>query len=162
MLPLKRTWRSLIICLAWMGFTAAAHGQSVSGIDQDSSGVVSGVLQGSGGGEPIPYATVSLVNIGRSSFADAEGGFRLSRLAPGSYSLRVRQIGYTPLDTTIAVEAGIETTLSLRLHRVALQLARISVTGRRGKGCVATGVPDSLVNPSLAAIFAQVRENVDR
>ena len=30
------------------------------------------------------------------------------------------------------------------------------------KGCVATGVPDSTVDPTLAHVFTQIRENVDR
>ncbi len=149
--------------LIWFSLPAVARSQGVGADQQDSSGVLAGELKGFDAGEPIGYATVDLVNIGRASFADAKGTFRLSRLIPGQYHLRARQIGYAPLDTTVEVDPGPgETTLSLRLHRVALKLARVSVIGRRGKGCVATGVPDSLVNPALAAIFGQVRENVDR
>jgi hypothetical protein len=38
----------------------------------------------------------------------------------------------------------------------------VKVEGRRPKGCVATGVPDSTMDPGLAVIFAQVEENVAR
>src|SRR5208337_4873397 len=89
------------------------------------------------------------------------GAFTLTRLAPGSYHLRARQIGYSPTDTTVDVGRG-ATVVTLRLTRIALTLSAIQVEGRRSRGCVATGVPDSTVNPGLAAIFAQVRENVDR
>ena len=149
--------------LIWIAVPAQGKSQIVSTDAGDSSGVLAGGLTGFDAGEPIAYATVDLVNVGRVSFADARGAFRLTRLVPGQYHLRARQIGYTPLDTVVQVDPGPgETTLSLRLHRVALKLARVSIAGRRGKGCVATGVPDSLVNPSLAGIFGQVRENVDR
>ncbi len=149
--------------LIWTAMPAQGKSQVVSSDAGDSSGVLAGELKGFAAGEPIAYATVDLVNVSRASFADAQGTFRLTRLVPGQYHLRARQIGYTPLDTTVQVDPGpAETTLSLRLHRVALKLARVTIAGRRGKGCLATGVPDSLVNPSLAGIFGQVRENVDR
>ncbi len=149
--------------LIWIAMPAQGKSQGVGTDAGDSSGVLAGELKGFDAGEPIAYATIDLVNVARASFADARGAFRLTRLVPGQYHLRARQIGYAPLDTIVQVDPGpSETTLSLRLHRVALKLARVSIAGRRGKGCLATGIPDSLVNPSLAGIFGQVRENVDR
>jgi hypothetical protein len=142
--------------------TVRGQGASV-GDGSDTSGALSGALVGLEDGQPIAYATVTLVGFARASFADGNGAFRLTRIVPGSYVLRVRQIGYAPLDTTVAVAAGPEvTTLSLRLRRIALKLAGVAIEGRRSKGCVATGIPDSAVNGTLATIFAQVRENVDR
>jgi len=142
---------------------AMARGQGVAADLRDSSGVLSGVLAGLDDGQPIAYATVGVVGSGRTSFADGKGSFRLSRLVPGLYLLRVRQIGYAPLDTNIAVAPGPEeTTVTLRLRRIALRLARVGIEGHHSKGCVATGVPDSAVNATLATVFSQVRENVDR
>jgi hypothetical protein len=132
-------------------------------VSADSSGVLTGTLTGVEDGEPIPYATVSLTGNGRASFADATGAFRLARLVPGTYALRARQIGYAPLDTAVVIDPALgETVVKLRLHRIALRLAAVGIHGRRSKGCVATGVPDSTVDRPLAAIFSQVRENVDR
>jgi Carboxypeptidase regulatory-like domain len=132
-------------------------------LSTDSSGTLTGVLLGREDGGPIEYGTVFLVETGSARFSDAAGRFRMTRLVPGTYTLRARQIGYTPIDTTIQVApAPTTTTVTLRLTRIAFKLAEVGVTGHRQKGCVATGIPDSTINPTLTAIFAQVRENVDR
>jgi protocatechuate 3,4-dioxygenase beta subunit len=131
--------------------------------ESDSSGVLAGVLVNDDDGHPVAYATAALVGTDRARFADAGGSFRFAGLAPGSYKLRARQIGYSPADTTIAVSAGpATTTVTIRMHLAPALLRLVEVHGHRPKGCVATGVPDSTVNPALAAVFAQIRENVDR
>ena len=70
--------------LIWFSLPAVARSQGVGADQQDSSGVLAGELKGFDAGEPIGYATVDLVNIGRASFADAKGTFRLSRSSPDS------------------------------------------------------------------------------
>ena len=129
----------------------------------DSSGALAGVLVDRDNGQPIAYATAALIGTDMARFADASGRFRFARLAPRSYRLRARQIGFTPVDTTVAVSGGpATTTVTIQMHRVPALLRLVEVHGRRPKGCVATGVPDSTVNPTLATVFAQIRENVDR
>ena len=129
----------------------------------DSAGSVTGVLVGRDDGSPVPYGTVSIVQTGEARFTDAQGQFRLSGLVAGTYTVRARQIGYAPTDTTVRVDAATPTaTLRMRMKRLPPLLDIVNIEGKRSKECVATGVPDSTVNPGLAAIFAQVRENVDR
>jgi hypothetical protein len=129
----------------------------------DSTGVLTGTIVGREDGSLVPYGTVLLIGTDRTRFADNAGTFTLTRLVPGTYHLRARQIGYSPVDTTVNVGAGPgATTVVIRLPRIALTLAAISVHGHRSNGCVATGVPDSITNAGLATLFAQVRENVDR
>jgi hypothetical protein len=101
-----------------------------------------------------------LTNKGQDAFADAQGFFRLARLEPGTYSVRARQIGYSPKDTTIIIARGASVTgLTFRLAPIALPLPSIVV---KPGACVNPGVPDSATDPALAGVFAQVRENVDR
>ncbi len=134
-----------------------------SATDADSSGVISGSLVDQDTGEPVPYATVTLVGTDRSRFVDASGHFRLARLTPRRYALRARQIGYAPLDTTVDVgPAPAIATVTLRMHCAAVLLKLVRVIGRRPKGCVATGPPNPAADPELAALFLLVRENVDR
>ncbi len=109
----------------------------------------------------VPYATVTLTPTGGSRFADSAGAFIFTRLEPGAYHVRARQIGYSPADTTVQVRAGVVTTVTVRLKHVA-RLARITVRAKGSRDCVKPGVPDSTVDPELAQIFAQVRENVLR
>jgi hypothetical protein len=129
---------------------------------QDSSGVVTGELVDGETGEPVSYGTVTLLGTEVARFADHDGHFRMARLPVQRYVVRARQIGYAPVDSTVAVARDSTTLLTIRMHRIPAMLRLVRVTGRRPKGCVATGIPDSTVDPVLAAVFAQIRENVDR
>ncbi len=133
------------------------------GSTNDTSGTLTGTLVGRDDNQPVPYGTVLLVGMGDARFADADGHFRIARLAPGTYQLRARQIGYAPTDTTLLVDPGpAVTTIAIRLARLPSLLGLVKVEGHRSPGCVATGAPDSAVDPALATILAQVNENVDR
>ncbi len=120
---------------------------------------VSGVLLSAADSQPIPFATIVLGDSAR--FANAEGQFSLRAPGTGTYRLQARQIGYSPVDTTITVVAG-PNAVRLRLSPLALRLATVPVTARRNHGCVATGIPDRRASPRLAEVFDQLRENVDR
>ena len=136
---------------------------SVVAESADSSRVVMGAVLDVANGEPVPYATVALLGTDHARFADSAGHFRLARLRPRAYRLRARQIGYEPVDTTVVVGPGpTAVTVTLRMHRVPALLGAVTITARGAKGCVSTGIPDPRVDPALAAIFEQVRENVDR
>jgi|GEM_PF-1439239 len=143
--------------------TAAGQGEVAPAVSGDSSGVLTGTLRDRDGDRPVPYGTVVLTESGRAAFADAAGGFRLTRLTPGPHRVRARQIGFAPVDTTILIDpAPAITTVEFRLRRVAIPLGRIAVVGHRSDRCTATGVPSADIDPRLAAVFAQLRENVDR
>lgn len=122
---------------------------------------ISGVLVSAADGEPVAYGTVILGDSGRGRFADAAGRFVLAGLASGTYRMRARQIGFSPFDTTIAV-GDAPVRVVFRLLPLALRLATVPVTARRSRKCVTTGIPDSAINPQLANVFSQLRDNVDR
>ena len=129
---------------------------------EDSSGVLAGDLVDNETGEPVPYGTVTLLGTEFARFTDRGGHFRMTRLSARRYILRARQIGYSPVDSTVAVARGSTTRLTMLMRRVPAMLGLVRITGHRAKECVATGIPDSTVDPTLAAIFVQIRENVDR
>ena len=67
------------------------------------------------------------------------------------------------METTVQVgPAPVTTSVTIRLARLPSLLDLVKVEGQRSTGCTATGVPDATVDPGLAAILAQVEENVDR
>lgn len=141
-----------------------ARGTSVAPAPaSDSSGTLTGTLIGRDDGQVVQYGTVLLVGSGEALFTDADGRFRINRLIPGTYRIRARQIGYAPADTSVRVDAvPAVTTATIHLVRLPPRLGVVKVEGHRSGDCVVTGVPDSAVDPGLAANFAQVRENVDR
>jgi Carboxypeptidase regulatory-like domain len=147
------------------GALAPLAAQEVRGAD--SSGTLTASLADRDDSQPVAYGRVTLSGTlsgtMHASFAGADGRVQLARLVPGTYTLQARQIGYAPVDTTIVIDPAPATaTVALRMHRNAARLGIVRVEGHRDRGCVAPGVPDSTVDSTLAAIFAQVRENVNR
>lgn len=152
---------------------AAARGQQTSG--QPSTPPAGGMLPPGQGatitgdvvaavdGRPLPYATIILDPGNRQRFADAGGSFVVGQLAPGSYHLRVRQIGFAARDTNIVI-VGVAPTKRLRIvmRVVALRLPAVLVQGQRSNKCLNPGIPDSSSDPALAALFAELQKNVDR
>src|SRR5579872_3256459 len=114
------------------------------------------------GSNGVPFATVTLTPPGTTRFADSSGAFVFARVTPGSYHLRARQIGYSPFDTSVQVlPPPAITNVTLRLRHV-VRLAQITVRAKAPKGCAAPGLPDSAVDPALALVFSQMRENIFR
>jgi hypothetical protein len=85
----------------------------------------------------------------------------LGDVRDGTYHVRARMIGYSPLDTTITL--GHERApLVLRIAPAAIRLATVPVTATRNRGCVATSGPRAASDPQLAAIFDQLETNIER
>jgi hypothetical protein len=155
----RRSSSVAIVALAILtGMASVARAQNVRG-----------TVSARDGGGTLPYAVVSLRPLakGRTTerpierFANERGAFAISDVQPGPYRLRVRQLGFTPLDTVIAVAASeAEAPLQLQLTRIAVQLSAVQVLVRRT--CTHPGVPDSTSSPELYAIFDQLRQNAER
>jgi hypothetical protein len=111
-------------------------------------------------GERIPYAIVILTPGARQRFADDSGAFRFEDVPPGPHRLLFRQVGFSPLDTSVTVAPGSALTLTARLARVTVQLSEITISAPAE--CVRPGPPDSTLHPQLAAVFEQLRENAER
>jgi len=111
-------------------------------------------------GERIPYASVSIAPAGRQRFADDSGAFWLGNIAPGRHRVLVRQIGFSPFDTTVVVLPEGEAVLAPQLTRIAVELSAITVSARTA--CERPGPPDPAIHPQLAAVFDQLRENAER
>lgn len=106
------------------------------------------------------YSTVEVVEAGSRQFADADGEFIVPGLNAGRYHIRARQLGFAPLDTTIALT--VESTavpILLRLHVIPVLLNKIVVKAEQV--CTHPGI-DSTADPSLVAILSAVRENAER
>jgi hypothetical protein len=123
------------------------------------SGVVRGEVRASTG-ERVPYAIVSIVPAGRQRFADDSGAFRIGGIAPGPHRVLVRQIGFSPYDTTVTVPPEGDVVLAPHLRRITVQLSEITVSARGT--CERPGPPDPALHPQLAIVFGQLRENAER
>ena len=109
-------------------------------------------------GQPLGFSIVTLhPNIGRQ-FTDGAGAFAFSGTQAGMYLLSVRQIGYAPLDTQVAITGDSATIVHIALRRLAIELPPVTIAARQ---CTNPGRPDSS-DAALVAVFEQLQENARR
>ncbi|HKG33245.1 MAG TPA: carboxypeptidase-like regulatory domain-containing protein, partial [Gemmatimonadales bacterium] len=59
----------------------------------------------------------------------ADGGYTLSRVPPGSYTLRARLLGFKPESTSVTVSPNAQATADFTMRHDPLQLETMVVTG---------------------------------
>lgn len=117
---------------------------------QESARVqLSGFVRDSGSREVIRYALITADDSLRTQ-SSADGFFFLS-LVPGQHRIRVRAIGYAPLDTLIDLATGRTIELSLAQRSVSLQ--RVTVSAEQQAADVDPASPEmSIARLPLATI----------
>lgn len=121
------------------------------------SGSVSGKVTASEGGGPLAGAVVRLSVGGllaAQSKTGSDGSYRISGVAPGSYTLRVVNVGYAPRDFPgTTVSAGGSVTVDAVLTPAPMRLEDVSVTTVSRVEEKQTEAP--------AAVFAQLRQEIE-
>jgi TonB-linked SusC/RagA family outer membrane protein len=93
------------------------------------TGSISGTVRDAATFAPISAASVTIVGTRWSGATDAAGHFAIADVAPGSYRLRARALGYAPADTTVVVQDGQETVVDVRIRASAIELDPIVAIG---------------------------------
>ncbi len=78
---------------------------------------------------PLGGATVVVQGISRSVTTGNDGRYRIAGVAPGTYTVRARYIGYAPGSTSVTVSADQEATADLALEKSAQRLDEVVTTG---------------------------------
>ena len=99
----------------------AAHA-SIQGIVVDSAGI------------PIPEAEVNVIGAGGAGMTRSNGGFLFKPLAIGSYVIRVRKFGFSPVTLTVELHQDDERELYIRMQPLAQGLDPVVVYGQSGLG----------------------------
>ncbi|MDM1496624.1 TonB-dependent receptor [Myroides odoratimimus] len=81
---------------------------------QDKPVVISGVVQDANG-EPIDYATVSLLDTHHSELTDNKGRYTIKTKRPGKYKLVVQHVSYESKEYSFEVKAGESITHNFKL-----------------------------------------------
>lgn len=113
---------------------------------KDVQGEQRGVLLDQEDNQPVPYATVSVPEVGETRLTDSSGAWRISGVATGGYNVHVRRIGYTPKDTVVVI--GAETPVridTIHMSRSPVRLSRVTVEGKR---------PSAFVTLMLSTVVA--------
>ena len=140
---------------AAVALSATLQAQSVP---QHHDLTISGIILGANGA-PLPFSTASLDGTAIERFSNERGEFVLAGIAPGVYHLRVRQLGFSALDTVITLQSGTPVTgLRMVLSPVAFKLATVTV---REKSCV---VSAAISGPAsdFGMILTELRKNAER
>ncbi len=117
------------------------------------SGAVAGRVTDAESGSSLVGATVTIEDARRSARTDADGRYRIGALAPGSYTVRARYIGYTPAAVPVIVGAGEEATADFALARSPHELNQMVVTGTIvPTELKAVPTPVSVINESEIAV----------
>ncbi len=114
--------------------------------EQARQGTITGQVTTAGTLEPLPGAQVSVPGTGIGAITDDEGRYRLTGVPTGQVTVRVRLIGYEPVEREVSVSEGETETLDVRLSQSTIELEGIVVTGtggpvqRRSVGTVIQGI----------------------
>ncbi len=83
------------------------------------------------GTEPLPYATVAIVNSPYGTITASEGIYEIHGVPPGLYTLEARMAGYHAQRVKIEIVDGQSTPINFDLREDILQLSQVVVTGTR-------------------------------
>ncbi len=121
---------------------------------QAGTGEIRGVVKDKGTREPLIGANVLVVGTNRGASTNSEGAYLIKDLAPGSYKLEVRYVGYQPAHVTATVVANQTTELSFDLVQDVLKIDEVVVTGMTGE------VPRAQLGSSIAKVEGRAIVNL--
>lgn len=111
-------------------------------------------------GQPIPYTTILIEPIGRERFTDQAGHFVYFAVSPGKYRVRIRQVGYSPIDTTMMLTAANRAPV-FTMTKIPSTLAEMQITAPPRK-CIVPEENGFVEDPELATVLGEARKNAER
>src|SRR3989441_211325 len=118
---MRRVESLLVAVLSVLPSVALAQGGSIRGRVVDATNA------------PLPRATISAEAVGLRATSDEQGRYEIRGVSAGTYTLRVRLLGYVPQSVKLTVGQS-AVTQDFRLAEQAISLAPVDVTvGTRGR-----------------------------
>jgi len=113
-------------------------------------GTISGTVTDAATGRPVAGAQVGIPNTAFGTLSGGDGRFTIVNVPDGSYTLRVRMIGYAMQDRVLTVTNGQATTANIQLVSQAVQLNQVVTVGygTQTRGSV-TGAVDQVTSQAL-------------
>lgn len=113
-----RIWRLPLLFFAAFLLTPPA-------IAQDTHALMGEVVNATDS-EPLPGATVEMVEVERGVTTDEDGRFRLEHLEAGTYALRVRFVGFRPYSEEVSVPR--DRPLTIQLEPSPIEVGDVVIT----------------------------------
>jgi TonB-linked SusC/RagA family outer membrane protein len=98
----------------------------------ESAGVIRGTVTETGTQRPLSGVQLVVVGTRLGGVTSAAGEFTIAGVPAGEQTVRVRRIGYAPVDRAVSVTAGAPAQLDVALAQSATELDRVVVTGTAG------------------------------
>jgi hypothetical protein len=111
-------------------------------------------------GAPLPYSTVTIDRIGKERFTDETGTFTYFAVPTGKYRIRIRQLGYTPLDSTLQLNAANASPV-FSLVRIPSMLAEVNVNAPVRR-CIVPEEDGYVDDADLTTVLGEARKNAAR
>jgi hypothetical protein len=119
----------------------------IAGAASGHNGSVKGAVFAKDGNTPLEGATVALANTDKGTTADMFGGYTLSGLAAGTYTLQVSYLGYKTLAQAIEVKEGETALVISHLERGIFDLSEVTVAAQQEKPLSTISAIDINVRP---------------
>ncbi len=97
---------------------------------QPAAATIRGTVRGAVSGALIEGASVAIPEANRATISGADGSFQIGGLAPGTYRVVVTSEGVDDFTETVALTAGAERRLDLRLRSAIHRLDTITVSAQ--------------------------------
>lgn len=160
-IPLKKI--TLLACVSVVFGTGAVDAQVVTPNAPPPWAVptytFSGLVRAEATGFPLPYAAVMVEPLGRERFTDQNGRFYHYGIPAGKYKVRIRQLGYLPVDTTMTVSSNLD--YAFFLTKVASTLTEVQVTAAP-RLCIVPEENGFVDDPDLTTVLGEARKNAER
>ena len=118
---LKRLTWGLFLCLLAPGLALAQEG------------TVEGTVTDAGTGDPLPGATVQIVNTNLGAATDAEGQYTIPSVPAGNQRIQVSFVGYETVTRQIQVQANQTATANFEVAPSTAELDEVVITGYRAE-----------------------------
>jgi hypothetical protein len=149
-----------IAALLLPAFAVAASAQRAPVGQADSGATLVGIVTMKDGALPLAFSTVSIPALGRELFTNDRGAFALAGLPATPLRLRVRHLGYSPVELTVTVHTGRTDTVRVALTHIAVRLGAVDV--RAYPECKNPGPPNAPEDSAFATVFDQLRQNAEQ
>lgn len=107
---------------------------------------------------PLPYAVVSLPEVGMATSTDSEGAFSIGPIASGTYRVEISSLGYETLVTTVELPAPAPGEYTLQATSFYLKDVVVSAESKKTGASTASKISQSAMNHIQATSLADVMQ----
>ncbi|PIQ22703.1 MAG: TonB-dependent siderophore receptor, partial [Cytophagales bacterium CG18_big_fil_WC_8_21_14_2_50_42_9] len=113
-------------------------------------------------GKPAAFVSIGLKEIAVGQISDENGNYRINRVKPGTYTLKVRAVGLESQENQVTVNPGQTLTLNFTLLESAAKLKEVLVAGNKRNKFAKTESPfvskmplTNLENPQVYSVVTK-------